>query len=363
MDTQNNLLEKAQASEQAEASENSQNTPVSAPKCDTPPTKKEIAKLKKQALEAQKTEIEKRYDKVLKKESPDVNKQPTSKGARALKTIWSYVLITIGTLFVAAGIYFFKFPNHFTVGGVSSLSVVLAHYIPGFSESQFMAIANVVLLIVALIIFGKGFAIKTIYSSTLLTVVTLVMEWAYPVTESISGDKLLDLLFTIGGIAVGSAILFSQDASSGGTDIIAMILKKFTSINIGTALLITDLVLVILGGIAFGIDIALYSLLGLIIKSFIVDNVIDGINLNKCFIIVTDNDHDLCDFINNGLHRGATVSVCTGSFTNEGKKMVITVLNRQQSSLLKKYLKEYDPHAFTIITNSTDILGKGFRIV
>ena len=280
-----------------------------------------------------------------------------------MRVIWSYIVITVGTLFVAAGVYFFKFPNHFTVGGVSSLSVVLTHYFPQINESIFMGIANVLLLIVALIIFGKDFAIKTVYSSLLLSASTIAMEYIYPIEESLTGDKFLDLLFTIGGIAIGSAILFSQEASSGGTDIIAMILKKFTSINIGTALLMTDVALVILGTVAFGIEIGLYSLCGLVIKSFIVDNVIDGFNLNKCFIIVTDKDVELCDFINNQLHRGATVSMCTGSFTHDNKRMIITVLNRQQASQLKKFIKKNDPQAFSIITNSTDILGKGFRIV
>ncbi|MBQ7352586.1 MAG: YitT family protein [Clostridia bacterium] len=308
----------------------------------------------------------KKYDKVVKpikiRGTHDVNIQPTTFGGKLLKGIWSYIIITVGTLFVACGIYFFKFPNHFTVGGVSSLSVVLANYFP-ISESQFMAIANALLLILGLIIFGKQFAIKTVYSSALLSVSTLVMEKLHPIIQPITGDKFLELLFTIGGIAIGSAILFSQEASSGGTDIIAMILKKFTNVNIGTALLLTDVILVILGGVAFGIEIALYSLCGLVIKSFIVDTVIDGINLNKCFIVVTDKADLLCEFINNELHRGATVSICRGSFTHDDKQMIITVLNRQQAALFKKFIKQNDNDAFTIITNSTDILGKGFRIV
>ncbi|MBQ4585663.1 MAG: YitT family protein [Clostridia bacterium] len=293
----------------------------------------------------------------------DPNYEPNSIGERVMRGFWSYIVITVGTLLIACGVYFFKFPNHFTVGGVSSLSVVLTHYFPQINESIFMGIANVLLLIVALIIFGKDFAIKTVYSSLLLSASTIAMEYIYPIEESLTGDKFLDLLFTIGGIAIGSAILFSQEASSGGTDIIAMILKKFTSVNIGTALLITDVILVVLGTIAFGIEIGLYSLCGLVIKSFIVDNVIDGFNLNKCFIIVTDRDVELCEFINNQLHRGATVSMCTGSFTHDNKRMIITVLNRQQASQLKKFIKKTDPQAFSIITNSTDILGKGFRIV
>ena len=110
-------------------------------------------------------------------------------------------------------------------------------------------------------------------------------------------------------------------------------------------------------------EICLYSIVGLVLKSFIVDNVIDGFNRNKCFIIVTSMEKEVCEFINTMLHRGATISQCTGSFTNETKSMIVTVLNRTQAGMLKKYLKEMDPNAFTIITNSSDIVGKGFRVV
>ena len=168
---------------------------------------------------------------------------------------------------------------------------------------------------------------------------------------------------TIGGIAVGSAILFSQGASSGGTDVIAMIIKKFTNAEIGTALLLTDAAMAIASGFIFDATICLYSVVGLILKSFIVDNVIDGFNRTKVFIIVTKHEQEACEFINNILHRGATVSPCKGSFTGEEKSMIITVLTRTQAGMLKKYLKEVDPSAFTVITNSSDIVGKGFRIV
>jgi uncharacterized membrane-anchored protein YitT (DUF2179 family) len=189
-----------------------------------------------------------------------------------------------------------------------------------------------------------------------------------PLDSPLTTEPFLEMLLTIGGIAVGSAILFSQGASSGGTDIIAMIFKRFTRLNIGTALIITDAIIVALSPLVFhGMEnymtIFLCSVTGLLLKSFIVDNVMDGINLNRCFIIVTSHHKEVCAFINNELHRGATISNAEGSFSHEEKKMIITVLNRTQASILKQYLKQEDPHAFTIITNSSDIQGKGFRIV
>lgn len=307
------------------------------------------------------------------KGTPDVNIEPTTKRAKALKIIWSYLLITFGTSLIAAGIYFFKFPNHFTIGGVSSLAVILAPVFAGtfggaLTESVIMTILNTVLLVVALLVFGKNFAIKTIYSTILLNAMMLLLEWRFPMTDTLTKEPFLEMLLTIGGIAVGSAILFSQGASSGGTDIIAMIFKRFTRVNIGTALIISDAVIVALSPFVFHdlenfMTIFLCSATGLLLKSFIVDNVMDGINLNRCFIIVTSKKDEVCAFINNELHRGATVTNVEGSFSHAEKKMIITVLNRTQASILKLYLKQADPDAFTIITNSSDIQGKGFRIV
>lgn len=299
------------------------------------------------------------------KELPDVNK-PKTKSQRFWSGVLSYLIITFGTAIIAIGIYFFKFPNHFSVGGVSSLAVLLAElFDKQVTESQIMSIANILLLVIALIVFGKNFAIKTIYSTVLLSGLSLVFEKVWPLSAPITDQKFLELILTIGGIAIGSAILFSQGASSGGTDVIAMIIKKFSGADIGTALLISDALMAIASGFIFpdNPEICLYSIVGLVLKSFIVDNVIDGFNRNKCFIIVTKMEKEACDFINNILHRGATISPCKGSFTGEEKSMIVTVLNRTQAGMLKKYLKEVDPSAFTVITNSSDIVGKGFRIV
>ena len=305
------------------------------------------------------------------KGTPDVNIEPTTKRGKFFKAFWSYVLITIGTALVACGVYFFKFPNHFTIGGVSSFAVLLSEAIGHtVSESMIMSIANVFLLVVALIIFGKNFAVKTIYSTLLLNGIVLLLETVLPINEPLTESPFLEMLLTIGGIAVGSAILFSQGASSGGTDIIAMILKRFTNLNTGMALFVADTLIVDASPFVFHsfetkhmTTIFLCSVIGLILKSFIVDNVIDGINMNKCFIIVTTKEKEVCDFINNQLHRGATISDCRGSFSHVEKKMIVAVLNRQQATMLKLYLKQTDPTAFTVITNSSDILGKGFRIV
>lgn len=296
--------------------------------------------------------------------------------SKILDTLKTYLIITIGGLIVACGVYFFSFPNNFSTGGVSSLSILLAKLIGVeiFTPGLIMAVLNVILLVVALIIFGKTFAFKTVYCSLLISLFSLVMEKILPIdkipnivvslngTITLTGEPFLELIFAIGCIAVGSAITFSVGASSGGTDIVAMILKKYTNLDISRALFVSDAVLVLASFFIFNIRIGLFSLLGLILKSFIVDIVIDGIYLTKCFYIITSRENEIVEFINNKLHRGATVSMCTGSFTHEDKKIIITVLSRTQAMQLKTYIQETgDGSDFTIITNSSDIIGKGFR--
>lgn len=283
------------------------------------------------------------------------------KRSQKTNVLISYIIITFGTLLMAVGIYFFKFPNNFSTGGVSALSMLIAAVVPGVTPGMLMIFINIFLLVIGFLVFGKNFAFKTVYCSMLLSVCTYVFEIAVPMPTPLTDQTLLELVFAIGLTAVGSAIIFNEQASSGGTDIVAMILKKFTNLDIGKALLCSDFVLAAASAFVFGIETGMFSVLGLVIKAFVVDNVIDGINLSKCFTIITDKDKEICEFINKELHRGATVSLCTGAFTNDNKKMIVTVLNRGQATLLKQFIKNTDEHAFTVITNSSDILGRGFR--
>lgn len=277
--------------------------------------------------------------------------------------ITEYGLLTFGTLLMSCGIYFFKFPNNFSTGGVSAISIIVSSLIPDISAGTIMLVLNIFLLLVGFAVFGKGFTFKTAYCSILLSVLTRVFEIALPMEHAFSDEKLLELFFATALIAVGSAILFSRNASSGGTDVVAMLLKKYTRLDIGKALLCSDFILALASAFIFDIETGMFSVFGLILKSFVVDNIIDSINLNKWFIIITDKENEVCSYITETLHRGATKLNCLGSFTNTDKHLIITVLNRGQAAMLKRYIKEVDSHAFSIITNSSDILGKGFRTV
>ena len=282
--------------------------------------------------------------------------------ARELTLTESYLLMTLGILITAVGTYFFKFPNNFSTGGVSGLSLILGRVIPSafFTPSIFMFIINMALLVVGFIFLGRGFAFSTVYCSTLLSVVMALMERLWPIAAPLTTQPFLELCFAVLLPAFGSAILFHLGASSGGTDIIAMILRKYTSMNIGTALMAADSLITFAALFCFGVETGLYCILGLLLKSALVDYVGDSFRTKKCFQIITGNPKPIVDFIVGTLHRGATLEDVHGAYSNQKMTMIVTVLNRSQAMLLRKYVHQADPRAFMIITASTEIVGKGF---
>ena len=272
-----------------------------------------------------------------------------------------YVLLTLGTVIMAVGTYFFKFPNNFSTGGVTGLAVVLARYFPMISRADFVMIFNVALLGLGVAVFGKSFAGKTVYVSLLMSAVTWLMERMIPMAAPMTNQPLLELIFAVSLPAVGSAILFNLDASSGGTDIVAMVLRKYTSLDIGKALICSDLVITLAACVAFGMETGLFSILGLVMKSLLVDMVLENINTHKYFHIITTTPQAIEEFITSTLHRGATELHGEGAYTHEGRTVLLTVMNRHEAVLLRRYVRQVDPGAFVLIINTGEIVGKGFR--
>ena len=282
--------------------------------------------------------------------------------AREVSTLERYLLLTLGILITSVGVYFFKFPNNFSTGGVSGLSLILGRVIPSdvLTPSVLMLIINVLLLVVGFAFIGSDFAFSTVYCSMLLSLLMTFFERICPLSHPLTTQPFLELCFAVLLPSFGSAILFHLGASSGGTDIIAMILRKYTSMNIGLALMIADSLITVAALYFFGIESGLYSILGLLMKSALVDYVADSFRTKKCFQIITGKPEPIVDFIVKALHRGATLEDVHGAYTNGPKTMIITVLNRSQALALRRHVHTIDPHAFMIITASTEIVGKGF---
>ena len=161
--------------------------------------------------------------------------------------------------------------------------------------------------------------------------------------------------------ALGAAIVFDIGASTGGTDIVALILAKYTSMEIGKALMVSDILIVLAAAVRFGMGTGLYCILGLIGKSFVVDGAIENIHLRKVCTIMTANPQPILDFIIHDMNRSATVEKAYGAYTHHELSVLVTVLTRRQALQLRNFLRENDPHSFITIVNSSEIIGKGFR--
>lgn len=274
-----------------------------------------------------------------------------------------FLLLNAGLILIAVGIHFFKSPNNFALGGTSGLSIIAKGFFPSRNIGVFMYIINGSLLLLGLFFLGKQIMGATLYSSIMLSTYVSLLELIYPMNEAFTSDTLLELCYAVALPAVGSAILFNINASSGGTDIVAMILSKKTSLEIGKALLVSDFSIAFTAGFMFGVNTGLYCILGLIAKAFVVDGVIDNIKIRKQVTIISKKSDDIRDFIIKTLKRSSTMYEAVGAYTNEKETVVITVLSRRQTVLLRRYIKSIDPKAFITIVNSSETIGKGFRTI
>ncbi|MBQ6795274.1 MAG: YitT family protein [Clostridia bacterium] len=282
---------------------------------------------------------------------------------RAKKEIKTYVLITLGTIMLTAGVYFFKIPNGFATGGVSGIGTILGKITPHFSAGSWIMVINVFLLLIGFAFLGKQNGVRTVYCSMLFSLLTYVMEFIAPLSGPLTDQPLLELVYAMLLTAFGSAIIFNAGASSGGTDIAALILKKYTSLDVGKALLAIDFLVAASTFFVFDIKAGLFSMAGLFAKAFLVDSIIDNINSCKYFVVITDKPDEINEYITGELHHSSTFTPAESGYAHTGKVMIHTVCKRMEAIRLRRYIKALDPHAFIIITTTSEIIGRGFRSI
>ena len=246
-----------------------------------------------------------------------------------------FVIMTLGTVLLTAGVYFFKIPNGFSTGGVSGIGTIL----------------------------GSITGAKTVYCSMLFSALTWILEDVFPMSAPFTDDSFLELIYAMLLTSIGAAMIFNSNASSGGTDIVALILKKYTRTDVGRALLAADFTVAAASFFVFSVKIGLYSMLGLFMKAFLVDSVIESLNSCKYFVVITTHGEEIAQYILKEIHHGATVTDAVGGYTHEKKQMVHTVCKRIEAIKLRAKVVSIDPHAFVIVSTSSDIIGRGFRSV
>lgn len=271
-----------------------------------------------------------------------------------------WALIHGGAFLVAAGIVYFLVPNNLAAGGVSGLAMVLGSFWPNLPIGFMMMGMNMVLFVAGFILVGKEFGAKTVYTSFLVSGLAWFLESFFPVSGPLTDDILVQLVFGVLCSAMGMAVVFNQNASTGGTDITAKILNKFFHIDLGKGVLLSDF-LIVAGAIAvFGPRIGMYALLGVIMNGILVDWFILGMKVHKYVMIISRESEKISNFILEELESGATIYEAHGAYTGEPKEVIATILNRRKFIRLRNFIKDIDPEAFISVQSIHEVLGEGF---
>lgn len=273
--------------------------------------------------------------------------------------IKEYGIITIGIILVGIAIQFFYVPNNITGGGVTGIALVVNHYIPGANLGTLMAIMNIFLFIIAFIFIGKSFGGKTIYAAMGLSFINWFSErFIKPV-----GIPDNPMLATIAGtvlLGIGLGIVFTQNASTGGTDIIAKILNKFFHIDMGKGMQMVDIIVVLLSAATFGIEKGIYASICVLLNGIVIDKVISGFNTCHQVVIFTEKIDILKEYIIRDIDRGCTIFKGKGGYTDKEKDVLYCVVGRSQLMRIRKFIRDNEPDAFVIVNEAHDVLGKGF---
>jgi len=272
-----------------------------------------------------------------------------------------FLVLNLGLVITAVGIAVFEAPNNFAMGGASGAAIVLTSFFPRISVGGFLWILNLALLALGFVFLGRVCAGWTAYSSLALSFYVSVLQHLFPMAHPLTNDMLIEVIFSVMLPAVGMAMVFNVGASTGGTDILAMILAKYTGFNIGWALFASDILIVMAAMFRFDVRTGLYCIIGILIRTFIVDGFIESVNIRKVCTIITDNPKPILNYILHTLNRSATVTKAEGGQTREPKEVIMSCLTRSEATRLRRFARKLDPHSFMTIVSSSEIIGNGFK--
>lgn len=277
-----------------------------------------------------------------------------------LEKFKEYAIMTFGIILVALSVEYFYAPNNIAAGGVTGAAIVINAVMPSLSIGMLTLVLNVVLFVVAFVFIDGKFGVKTIYASLGLSIIIWVIEKFFnPI--AVTNDLMMATVFGTLISAVGMAFVFNENASTGGTDILAKILNKFFHLDIGKSLLVVDFIITFASILIFGINVGLYAMLSVILLGLIVDRLIEGFNVCKSVFIISKKNDEISKFIINTLDRGCTFLKGMGAYTCQESDVLYAVISRNQFIKLKKFIKEIDPQAFITVGEVHEVLGEGFK--
>ncbi len=266
-----------------------------------------------------------------------------------------FIVITFATLIVSAAVFFFLIPSQVSVGSISGLAMILGNIIP-LHISIITFILNGLLLIIGFLLIGKEFGAKTVYTSLLLPLFLRIFEIWFPDFSSINGDPFLDMVCYIFVVSIGLAILFRENASSGGLDIVAKLLNKYFRMDMGKAMALPGMCVALSSILFYDKKLVVLSLLGTYLNGLVLDHFIFGLNLKKRVCIISEKEAEIRSFILNRLHSGATIYEGRGAYYGQPKTEIITIVDKNEYALLMSYLLKTDPSAFVTVYTVSEVI-------
>lgn len=275
-----------------------------------------------------------------------------------LQTAMDYSYILLGSAFVAVAFNLFLLPNRIASGGVSGISTIVYDVFgiePAFTQWAF----NIPLFILGMLLLGgMKYGMKTLVGTAFIPFVVFLTRHIEPATS----DPLLGALFGGIGVGIGLGLAFRANGSTGGTDLAAQIVHKYTGISLGACVFIIDGMIVLTSAFVFSIELALYALIALFVTGKTIDLVQMGVGYSKIALIISDQQDTVKRSILTDIDRGVTKLSGYGGYTDEERPVLMCVVHQREVTKLKQVVKTADPKAFVIVANATEVLGEGFKI-
>lgn len=275
------------------------------------------------------------------------------------KRIKKDINIILGSILLSLGLYFFMLQNDVAPGGVSGISLVLSEWIPTLTLGQWSLILNVILLILGFLLVGFEFGKNSVVSSIIVSLSFIILEKVFP-NVSLSNDLMLNSILGSIIVSVALAIVFFNDGSTGGADILVAILNKYTGLSLSVSLFFTDFVIVAMATSLFGIQKGLYSFFVVIAQSIIFDYTIQGLGRKMAIYIISDNNDKINKMILSKYNRGVTVLKAEGGFSRDDKDVILTVVPFRMYLPIKSEILKVDKKAFMFTHTISEVTGEGY---
>ena len=262
--------------------------------------------------------------------------------------IFEFIIINVGAAIAAAAIFFFMIPSHVVVGSGSALAMVLGNFID-IPISVIMFIINAVLLTLGFLLIGPEFGIKTVYSAIMVPAYMGLFELLLPDFQSLTNDPLLDMIGYILVVGIGSAILFSRNASSGGLDIVAKIMNRYLKMELGRAMSLSGIAVALTSAFVYDTKTVVLSVIGTYFCGMMLDYFIFGMGLKRRVCIISSKHDEFVRYIVHELHSGATIYESYGAYDNTPRKEIVTIVDKSEYRRLMEFIRKNDPKAFITV--------------